>query len=139
MLDFIPVVIKNVFSKPATRNYPFVKRASYDNQKGHIVIDIDSCIYCGMCSQKCPVNAINVTRAEKSWAIDRFRCIMCGECAQSCPKKCLLIGSEYTQPANIKTIDVFKAKPVEATEPQVAVTKIANDSLKETAGGAKNA
>lgn len=112
MLDFITVALKNVFSKPATRNYPFEKRTPYDKQKGHIAINIDSCIFCGMCGRKCPVGAIMVNRAERSWSIDRFRCIMCAACSESCPKKCLTVACEYTSPANYKSIDKYIGMPV---------------------------
>lgn len=111
MFDFIPAALKNVFSKPATRNYPFDKRTPYERQKGHIAIAIDSCIYCGMCGRKCPVGAIKVDRTGRSWSIDRFKCIMCGACSECCPKKCLDIAGEYTMAANVKSVDTFVGKP----------------------------
>lgn len=154
MLDFIPVALKNVFSKPATRNYPYVKREPYDRQKGHIAIDIDSCIFCGMCGRKCPVGAIKVTRADRSWSIDRFRCIMCGACSESCPKKCLSIASEYTAPANVKSSDTFIGKPAPVQPPKAppvpsakaeanktlqSAAHNAGVSAQESAGGTHNA
>jgi ech hydrogenase subunit F len=108
MLEFLPVILKNAFHKPATRNYPAVVRAPYDKQKGHIVIDLPSCIYCGMCSRKCPAHAIEVKRADKLWSIDRFRCVMCNACVETCPKKCLTMAGEYTAPAGKKSVDVFQ-------------------------------
>lgn len=108
MFEFVSVVIKNLFSKPATRNYPAVKRESFQNIKGHIRIDLPSCIFCGMCSRKCPVGAIEVKRPEKMWAINRFQCIQCNACVEGCPKKCLYMDPEYTSPAGLKTIDSFK-------------------------------
>lgn len=114
MLDFITVVFKNIFAKPATRNYPFEKRPPFDKQKGHIAIDINMCIFCGMCGRKCPVGAISVNRASRSWSIDRFKCIMCAACAESCPKKCLRMDPEYTSPANAKTIDTFAVRADES-------------------------
>jgi ech hydrogenase subunit F len=112
MFDFIPVALKNVFSKPATRKYPYIKRTPFEKQKGHIAIDIDSCIYCGMCGRKCPVGAIKVDRAARSWSIDRFKCIMCGACSECCPKKCLDIAGDYTMAANVKSVDTFVGKPL---------------------------
>ena len=111
MFDFIPAALKNVFSKPATRNYPYVKRDPFEKQKGHIAIDIDNCIYCGMCGRKCPVGSIKVDRAERSWSIDRFKCIMCGACTECCPKKCLDFAGDYTMAANVKSVDTFVGKP----------------------------
>lgn len=121
MFEFVPVVIKNIFKGPATRNYPFVKRPEYKQQKGHIRIDLPACIYCGMCSRKCPVNAIEVKRPDKSWSIDRFKCIQCNACVESCPKKCLYMEPQYTAPAGKKTVDLFKMPPAEpAAEKSIA-------------------
>lgn len=114
MFDFIPVAIKNFFSRPATRNYPKVKRRPYEGQRGHVTIDLPNCIYCGMCSRKCPVKAIAVNRAGREWSIDRFQCIMCGECVRSCPKKCLGYGPEYAAPAHVKAPEHFKMPPLES-------------------------
>lgn len=127
MLDFIPVALKNVFSKPATRNYPSVKRTPYDGQRGHIGIDMDKCIFCGICSRKCPVDAITVKRAERTWSIDRFKCVMCGSCSENCPKKCLSIAPEYTAPANVKSSDTYEGKPVPVSVPK-APAKIAKSN-----------
>lgn len=112
MFDFITLAVKNCFSRPATRNYPKVKRTPFAGQRGHITIDLPSCIYCGMCSRKCPVKAITVTRAARDWSINRFQCIMCGECVRSCPKKCLGYGPEYAAPAHLKVPEHFTMPPV---------------------------
>lgn len=116
MLDFISVALKNVFSKPSTRKYPYVKRTPFSKQRGHIDININDCIFCGMCSRKCPVGAIKVIRAEKSWEIDRFKCVNCSYCAESCPKKCLSVEPEYVSPAFKKNADKFIQKTKEETD-----------------------
>jgi len=108
MLDFISVALKNFFSKPATRNYPTVVRPPFAKQRGHIDIDLPACIFCGICSRKCPTNAIEVSKADKQWSINRFKCIMCNECVASCPKKCLISAAQYTAPDSKIHSDVFK-------------------------------
>lgn len=117
MLDFIPVALKNLFHRPATRNYPTVKRAPYQGTRGHIQIDISACIYCGLCMRRCPTGALKVDRKEKYWSINRFRCIMCGDCTSCCPKKCLSTAEQYTAPASYKSVDIFR---VESEQPAPA-------------------
>lgn len=109
--------MRNMLRRPATRDYPRVRRAPFADARGHVDINLPGCIYCGMCSRRCPVGAIRVTRAEKRWEIDRFRCVVCGECVRSCPKKCLSMGAESTAPAARKTTDVFAMPPEPAVDP----------------------
>ena len=90
MFDMIGNIFKNLTSKPATRQYPFERRAAFKDTRGHIGIDIDKCIFCGICSKKCPPGALVVNRAEKSWEIDPYKCIICNECEEVCPKKCII-------------------------------------------------
>ena len=56
------------------------------------------CIYCGLCMRKCPMEAITVDRASKSWTIDREKCVWCGICVSGCPKKTLRIGELKENP-----------------------------------------
>ena len=85
------VVFKNLVRGPATRLYPYEERPPFPGERGVIVMpDESKCIFCGICSKKCPSHAITVTRApEKTWKYERFRCILCGACVEACPKKCL--------------------------------------------------
>lgn len=89
-------VLKSLFKKPATRRYPFAPRTYPARSRGSIAIDISACIFCGMCSRKCPTAALTVDAKQKSWEIDRLRCITCGYCVDVCPEKCLRMHSAYT-------------------------------------------
>lgn len=116
MFDMIGNIFKNLNSKPATRMYPFVKRPAFKDARGHIEgIEIDKCIFCGMCSRKCPANAITVDRATKTWEIDQFKCVICGVCVESCPKKCIVMAEEHKTAAykKEKVKSVQEAKPAE--------------------------
>ena len=57
------------------------------------------CIYCGLCMRKCPMEAITVDRASKSWQIDREKCVWCGICVSGCPKKTLKIDARSAETA----------------------------------------
>ena len=116
IMNFTKTVVKNLFSKPATRMYPRQPRNYPARTRGHIEIDIDSCIFCGMCSRKCPTGAITVTRPQRTWSIKRFSCIQCGYCVESCPKKCLSMHQTYTEPDGVKRTDTF-AGPPQAAKP----------------------
>ncbi|MEG2016288.1 MAG: 4Fe-4S binding protein [Oscillospiraceae bacterium] len=97
-----------MFSKPATKMYPFVVPEYPKATRGSIDIDIDNCIFCGLCSRKCPSGAIVVNRSEKVWEIDRFGCVVCSYCVDCCPKKCLSVNNQYTEPSSKKSSGIFK-------------------------------
>lgn len=112
MFDMLGNILKNMVSKPATRMYPKEKRESYKDTRGQIDIEIDKCIFCGICSKKCPSNALVVNRNEKSWEIDHFKCIICGECEEVCPKKCISTEASYRPCADKKS----KSKSVQVAK-----------------------
>lgn len=107
------LVLGRLFKKPATLMYPVVPREWKERTRGHIDIDVDACIKCGICAKKCPTNAITVSRDESYWEIQRMQCIQCGCCAEVCPKQCLSMAPEYTTPTTEKVIDRFEI-PVQA-------------------------
>jgi len=115
IMTFTKTVFHNLFSKPATEQYPFQPRIYPERTRGHIAINIDTCVFCGLCSKKCPTGAITVNRAEKSWSIERFGCIQCGYCVESCNKKSLSMQQSYTQPDATKKVDTYSQPPVEPT------------------------
>ncbi|EKD26901.1 MAG: hypothetical protein ACD_79C00972G0007 [uncultured bacterium] len=105
------IVIKNLFSKPATVKFPFGPAPEpYAGTRGKINIDISACIFCGICQKKCPTQAINVVKADKKWSINRLRCITCNACVDVCPKKCLVMGNKYTTPGALKIDEIFQVK-----------------------------
>lgn len=111
MISFMRIALRNLFRKPATRLYPAVPREYPVRTRGSIAITIEDCIFCGLCSKKCPTSAITVDKGESSWQIRRFGCIQCGACVEACPKKCLAMHTAYTAPGKEKTEEKFvKAK-----------------------------
>lgn len=104
LMVFAKTAVKNLFSKPATINYPAEPREYFERTRGHIEIDIEQCIFCGMCMRNCPPRAITVDRASGKWSLNRFDCIQCGYCTDVCPKKCLSIVPGYTEPYTEKSI-----------------------------------
>ena len=111
LFTFTKTELHNLFSKPATQLYPQKPKVYPERTRGHVENDIEACIFCGLCSRKCPTGAIAVDRKEKSWAINRFSCIQCRSCVDSCPKKCLSMKQTYTQPASEKKTMVYHPAP----------------------------
>ena len=60
-------------------------------EDGKPVSDPGKCVYCTICARKCPVGALEVDRAAKTWVLDEDKCVACGTCAEACPKKCILM------------------------------------------------
>ena len=65
----------------------------------------DSCIGCGLCAGKCPVQAIEMRNKQPVWV--KEKCVMCLCCLHHCPKFAIQYGSrtknhgQYTNP-NVK-------------------------------------
>ncbi|MDR1798147.1 MAG: 4Fe-4S binding protein [Clostridiales Family XIII bacterium] len=106
------MVMRSLFKSPATLMYPVVPREWKERTRGRIEIEIENCILCGICSRKCPTDAITVDRDAKTWTIRRMGCIQCSCCVEVCPKKCLVNVAGYTTPDVTKIEDTF-TKPEE--------------------------
>ena len=58
---------------------------------GKPACDSSKCIYCTLCARKCPQEAIEVDRKEKTWKLNEDQCVGCGMCETECPKKAIVI------------------------------------------------
>ncbi|MDY2637979.1 MAG: 4Fe-4S binding protein [Phascolarctobacterium sp.] len=50
-------------------------------------VDQNQCVGCGLCSKKCPMQAVAITQGKAQ--INRHHCIVCGQCRQVCPRKAI--------------------------------------------------
>jgi ech hydrogenase subunit F len=100
-------VTKNLLSGPATLMYPKVKRRFTAITRGRVEVNIHECIFCGMCSRRCPTYAIKVTKDCKEWQIDRLKCCTCNLCVEICPKKCLSMENQYAPPISEKKEAIY--------------------------------
>lgn len=89
MFGLVKNIFQNLTRSPATRRYPFERRRPFAGTRGRLLIDIDACVFCGLCARRCPPTALTVSRQPQSWTLDPYRCILCGYCVEVCPKKCL--------------------------------------------------
>lgn len=146
IMNFTGVMLKNLFSKPVTKNYPAEPIDYPAGSRGHIEIDIQKCISCGACQMACPPGALKVDRAKRTWTIDRMDCVQCGYCTLKCPVKCLTLVPGYTTPDPTKVTETFqhimteeekkKAAELEAKKKAAVAAALAK---KKAAEAAKNA
>lgn len=108
IFKFGKFALKNLFTKPATRAYPSVPARQTPRTRGAVQVNIDDCIFCGLCNRRCPADAITVDRAAKSWSIKRMSCVQCGNCVLNCPKKCLTMEGAYSAPGCEKRSELFR-------------------------------
>ena len=104
------LVLKWVFSTPATTNYPFEARVALDGSRGSLVFTDGDCVYCNVCAKKCPTGALLVNRAEKTLTIDRLSCITCGCCVEACPKNSFEFSSGHGTPQTTKGRETYQRK-----------------------------
>ena len=100
---------KNLFSRPATRRYPFKDvREPSSGYRGKIYLDSSKCDLCGDCARICPADAIEVSLENRQWRYNPFKCIYCGSCVEICLPQAISQDKHYTAPAVNKQEDLIK-------------------------------
>ncbi len=102
--------LKNLFSKPSTKKYPYKEIKTYDRFRGKITFDKSKCIGCALCRMYCPAECIKLTWKKSKMMvkgiehqkivhpideIDIGKCISCGQCVDICPVKCIWFTQEF--------------------------------------------
>ena len=105
------MTLKSLFTKPETIMFPAETRYAPEGLKGHIEIDVESCILCGICQKTCPSHAIVVDKPGETWQIDNFQCVQCGACWRECPKDSLRMEPGFPKPSTTKGVEVFEVHP----------------------------
>ena len=98
----------SLFKKPETVLYPVQKKQPPAGLKGHVVVDVSTCILCSLCAKRCPCGAIEVDKKGRTWSIDHFRCVQCSSCTYECPKGSLTMEPTYQAVSRTKSIHTFQ-------------------------------
>lgn len=106
MPRMLPRVLRNLFRKPATVKYPYVRVEPPEGYRGRPAIDKEKCIRCWLCIKTCPVRAITISGETKKPSISLGRCIFCGECAEVCPTRAIVMTREF----ELATYDIRQAR-----------------------------
>jgi formate hydrogenlyase subunit 6/NADH:ubiquinone oxidoreductase subunit I len=97
-------VIKNLFSRPMTVQFPWQSIPIADGYRGEQIFDIDGCTSCGLCFRICPNRAIEMIAApdehknkySKEYPrIDLGKCCFCGLCQDICPKGSITLTKSF--------------------------------------------
>lgn len=91
-------VLRHLFKKTATVNYPFVKVKKPEKFRGKLEFHAEKCIGCKICMKDCPADAITINKVgEKQFeaVVNLDKCIYCAQCVDSCPKKALSATVEF--------------------------------------------
>jgi NADH-quinone oxidoreductase subunit I len=111
------IVIRHLFRKKTTVNYPEVKREFSEVYRGRHVLKRDDegrerCTACGLCALSCPAEAITMVAAERkkgeeqlyreekyaaTFEINMLRCIFCGDCEEACPKEAIFLTDQIVE------------------------------------------
>ncbi len=107
----MPTVLKNLFNRPVTREYPYTYREPFKSARGRLVLDMRECIMCTACEKRCPAGAIEIKRKEGLYKFDPYSCVVCGACVEACPEKCLEIDSDWRRPVGEMKTEVWHIEP----------------------------
>lgn len=110
--SMIEDLVKALFQKPVTQQYPFERSAAPERFRGTLHWEPDKCTGCMLCIKDCPANAIElivIDKVNKRFVMryHQDRCVYCEQCVVSCRLKCLSLSNEEWEQA------VTERKPLE--------------------------
>ena len=84
IMAFTWSTLKNLFSKPATKNYPAEPIRYPERSRGHIEIDIEDCISCSMCARSCPTRSQGADLGDQPVRLSCMR-LLCDQVPEEVP------------------------------------------------------
>ena len=108
ILNTLWTVLKTMFWKRATVQYPEERPAIPPRWRGRIILSRDPdgrerCVACYLCAVACPVDCISLQATEDehgrrypaSFRINFSRCIFCGFCEEACPTYAIQLTPDF--------------------------------------------
>jgi ech hydrogenase subunit F len=110
MPEMLKEILKNLVSKPATVNYPFVKPEPLPATRGALTWDMERCDQCQDCERVCPSMAIKIYPEEKKVEYQPFRCLFCFLCIDNCMQQAISNSTTLCAPGYEKRLEVFETQ-----------------------------
>jgi formate hydrogenlyase subunit 6/NADH:ubiquinone oxidoreductase subunit I len=107
----LPEVIRQLFKKPATVQYPFERNKVPATLRGKPVMNPGLCVGCKMCERDCPSEAITIQKVSEttdeqgkvkrnfSMTFYLDRCTHCAQCEESCAKRAITMDNCFEDAA----------------------------------------
>lgn len=120
MFEGLAVTFSYLFRAPVTFQYPdrtptALQDRLPDRYRGHLYVDLDTCISCLLCEKACPIQCIKIedVRIEKLmiqaadgkptpkvkeptlFNINMYKCMYCGLCTDPCPTGAIHFTKEF--------------------------------------------
>ncbi len=98
--SYLPELLRHLFKKPVTVQYPFQKLKVPKDFRGSPVFHAEKCIGCHMCERDCPAEAIEIITLSKEkkkfkMILHNDRCIHCAQCVDTCPTDTYTMDAEF--------------------------------------------
>ena len=131
------VVLKQMFRKPVTLQYPEEKVPMYPRYRGLHFLEryedgSERCVSCGLCAAACPADCIYMEPAEnekgerypKIYEINELRCIFCGFCEEACPEEAIFLGQAHEFAADQRDKFIYTKEDLLVPWPRVKPSPI---------------
>ncbi len=106
-ISLLSKVVKYIFSKPATIQYPREETPVEPDFRGRQYADLSKCVGCSLCMIECPPKAIRMERIPEGYEVPKrnarrmfpvvnyLKCIYCYRCVTVCPTRAYVVTNEY--------------------------------------------
>lgn len=104
LLKGMAITLKHLFSRKLTIQYPEQMPELHERYRGHLYLEFEKCIVCGICTKTCPNGVLSLedardenTKKKKllSYTIDHQYCMFCNLCVEGCPGHCLHFDHDF--------------------------------------------